>query len=108
VTATVARVTQPGSRIFAAQRLGSWLEWALPDRPVFVDSRIELFTAREWQDYVDASAGLEGWQNVLERYGVDVVVATRDQSAGLLPRIRHDAGWRQVYSDAHGSVFVRA
>jgi hypothetical protein len=108
VTAAVARVTDPGDRVFDAQRLGSWLEWALPDRPVFVDSRIELFTAREWRDYLDVSTGLEGWQEVLDDYGIDVVVATEDQQGPLLPRIRRDAGWRQVYSDQQGSVFVRS
>jgi hypothetical protein len=108
LTAAVERVTQPGSRIFDAQRLGSWLEWALPDRRVFVDSRIELFTPGEWRDYLNVSAGIEGWQDVLDRYAVDVVIATRSQQGTLLPRIRRDPGWRQVYSNADGSVFVRS
>ncbi|MGZ4126343.1 MAG: hypothetical protein ACXVQU_12415 [Actinomycetota bacterium] len=108
LTAAVERATQPGSRIFDAQRLGSWLEFALPDRRVFVDSRIELFTASEWRDYMNVSAGVEGWQALLDRYGVDVVVATRGQQGTLLPRIRSDPGWTQSYADSHGSVFVRS
>jgi hypothetical protein len=108
VTAAAGRVTPAGGRIFDAQRLGSWLEWALPDRAVFADSRIELLTADEWDDYLDVSSGVQGWQQVLDRYRVDVVVATTDQQGSLLPLIRRDPGWRQVYTDEDGSVFIRS
>jgi hypothetical protein len=108
LTAELVRATHPGARVFDAQPLGSWLEWSVPDRPVFVDSRIELFTPADWRDYRTVSAGLEGWQDVLDRWGVDAVIATRDQQTTLLPRIRRDPRWRLAYTDDDGSIFVRA
>jgi hypothetical protein len=108
LTAELTRVTDPGSHIFDAQPLGSWLEWALPDRRVFIDSRIELFTPAEWRTYDAVSAGREGWQATLDRWHVDVVVATRDQQLALLPKIAADPRWHLAYHDRDGSIFVRA
>jgi hypothetical protein len=108
LTAALARVAPPGSRVFDAQRLGSWIEWASPATPVFVDSRIELFSHREWADYDAVSDGVEGWGSILDRYAVDVIVAVPDQQAGLLTRLPTDPAWRLAYRDGDGSIYVRA
>ncbi len=54
-----ARVTS-ADRIFVPQSLGSWFELALPGVPVFVDSRIELFAAEVWDDYLTVSGAEPG------------------------------------------------
>ncbi len=108
VTAALARTLRPGDRVFAPQRWGSWFELALPDDPVFVDSRIEVFSESIWRQYQEVSFGLEGWQDVLDRWHVAAVVINPEQQAHLLPRIERDPGWRLAYRDTEGSVFVRA
>jgi hypothetical protein len=108
LTAALERVGSPGARVFAAQRLGSWIEWASPRTPVFVDSRIELFTRREWADYDAISNAVEAWRSILDRYGVDVIVAVPDQQAGLLARLPADPEWRLAYRDPDGAIYVRA
>jgi hypothetical protein len=107
VTASLQRVLQPGDRMFNPQIWGSWFELALPEHRVFVDPRIEVFSRGVWRDYDSVSAGAEGWQEVLDRWGVTVVVAERTQQAQLIPRIREDPGWRLVHEDPDGLVFVR-
>ncbi len=103
-----ARVTAPGDHLWVDQVWGSWFEYRLPDRPVFVDSRIELYPQRVWTDYLDVANGREGWQAVVDRWGVDVMVLSPGQSGALVDRIVHDPGWQQVYRDDDGSVYVRA
>ena len=107
LTAALRGVVGPGERVFNAQILGSWLEYAMPANPITVDSRIEVFPSTVWQQYLEVSAGQEGWQAVLDRWQVQAVIADPSQQGGLLPRIRRDTGWRQVYRDADGAVFVR-
>jgi hypothetical protein len=102
------RVSSPGDRVWVDQVWGSWFEYRLPDRPVFVDSRIELYPQRVWTDYLDAANGREGWQAILDRWEVDVVVLDPDQSGQLVERIGRDAGWQRAYLDDDGSVYVRA
>ena len=94
--------------MFDPQVWGSWFELTLPRNPVFVDSRIELFPTRVWSDYDAVSAASQDWQEILNRWHVAVLVAYRRQQGPLIPVIRKDSGWRLVYEDAQGLVFVRA
>ncbi|MFM2105330.1 MAG: hypothetical protein RL338_362 [Chloroflexota bacterium] len=73
VAARVAELTRPGERIFVPQRYASWFELAVPGRLVPVDSRVELFPARVWSDYLAIAAGGTGAAVRLERWGVALV-----------------------------------
>jgi hypothetical protein len=108
ITTTLERVLPPGTRIYNAQEWGSWFELSLPRDPVFVDARIEVFPRSVWLDYNAVAAGREGWQAILRRWNVDAVVLADDQQPALIPIIRRDPGWRLVYQDAVGSVYVPA
>jgi hypothetical protein len=99
---------EPGSRLFVSQTYASWFEYALPSMPVFVDSRIELFPTTLWDDYLAVGGAREGWQSVLDRWDVDAVVVNPDQDEQLLAHIADDPGWRLVFEDDSGSVFVRS
>jgi hypothetical protein len=107
VSSALAGLTRPGDRIFAPQPWGSWLELAVPNRLVAVDSRVELFPPAVWDDYGAVSGGNSNWSTVLDRWSVQAVVARPDQQAGLLPLISQDPRWRFAFSDATASVFVR-
>jgi hypothetical protein len=108
VTTTLLRALEPGDRIFNGQRWGSWFELALPENPVFIDSRIELFPGSVWREYLAVSAGRQGWQALLERHRVTAVAANPDQQRDLIPLLRGDPGWRLLYEGDDGLVFLRA
>jgi hypothetical protein len=106
LTAHLKRLAVPGTRLFNSQQWGSWFELAVPGRPVFVDSRIELFPKRVWEDYLSISNGREGWQAILERWHVRMVVLSERRQADLIPLIRREPGWRLAYRDKEGAIFV--
>lgn len=108
IVRALAEHLEPGDRIFNAQIWGSWLEYALPENPVFVDSRIELFHRRIWEQYLAVSTAREGWQEILNRWRITGVAADRGQQADLIPWIRRDPSWQLVYEGDEGLVFVRA
>ena len=92
ITAAVRAAARPGDRIWNAQRWGSWLEFAVPDAPVAVDSRIELIPADAWDDHLALSSGDPDWAAILDRRGVTIVVASATEQRGLIPllsRRRH-------------------
>jgi hypothetical protein len=107
ITAELRRTLQPGERWFNPQEWGSWFELALPANPVFVDSRMEVIPDGVWQDYYAVSLARQGWQDVLDQWGIDVVVLARDQQRSAIPAVAEDPGWRLVYQDADGLIFVR-
>jgi hypothetical protein len=97
----------PGTRTLVHQPWGSWFEYALPDVPVFVDSRIEIVPKDIWHDYGQVGFSGAEWKQVLDRWDVQAIVASKDWH--LLPTLEHPgSGWRVVYSDDDGALLERA
>lgn len=96
-----------GSRVVVPQPWGSWFEFASPDTSVFVDPRIELYPADVWNDYLTVRNAGAGWQEILDRYDVEGVVADRGTWGPLIAELQDDAGWHLAYEDREGMVFVR-
>jgi hypothetical protein len=101
-----ARELAPGTRTLVHQPWGSWFEYALPDLPVFVDSRIEIVPVGIWHDYGQVGFSGAEWKDVLDRWGIQAIVAAEDWD--LVPVLRDDPGWRIAYQDDDGYLFVRA
>ncbi|MFZ6027523.1 MAG: hypothetical protein ACOYYS_07380 [Chloroflexota bacterium] len=94
--------------VFHAMSFGSYLDWAAqPEYPVFVDSRIELYPVSVWQDYIEISAALAGWEDELAAYGVNTLMLSPFEQAGLVAAVRVSAHWQLVYEDTAALVFVR-
>ena len=107
LTAAAQAHLQPGTRTLVHQPWGSWFEFALPDIPVFVDSRIEIIPADVWHDYGEVGFSGAQWKDVLDRWDVQAIVASADWE--LLPVLEAPgSGWRLVYQDDDGALFVRA
>ncbi len=107
ITEAVLADSPAGARIWNAQRWGSWLELTDPGATVAVDSRIELIPGAAWDDHLVVSAGAAGWSDILDRWGVTVVVASLTEQRGLIPQLRASSGWRVAYEDDLGVVFMR-
>jgi hypothetical protein len=103
VTAALRAAARPGDRVFNPQPWGSWFEFAIPELPVAIDSRIELFPVETWDDYETVVSGGDGWQAILDRWQVTLVAATRDDA--FVDRL-HAAGWGDAYTDRDGIVLT--
>jgi hypothetical protein len=96
-----------GTRTLVHQPWGSWFEYALPQNPVFVDSRIEIVPKEIWHDYGQVGFAGADWKHVLDEWNVQAIVASADWD--LLPMLEDPSnGWRVVYSDDDGALLVRA
>jgi hypothetical protein len=102
ITAALRELVQPGDRLLNPQIWGSWFEFAVPDLPVAIDSRIELFQVDVWNRYDLVMAGRDGWEAQLDEWRVTVaVVAAGDP--GLKQRLA-SLGWQTAYEDEDGSI----
>jgi hypothetical protein len=104
----VLETVEPGTRLFVAEPWASWFELVAPDYPVFVDPRIELFSSAIWNDYDAISDAADGWERIVDRWGIDVLVLSQSQQSDLIAVIGDDPSWRVVYGDADGLLLVRA
>jgi hypothetical protein len=105
VTAALRATARPGDRLFNPQPWGSWFEFAVPDLPVAIDSRIELFGVETWDDYEDIASGRGGWQAMLERWGVTLAVVSPGDDAFGARLVA--AGWQAAFDGPDGRLFKR-
>jgi hypothetical protein len=110
------QVTQP---MFNTYEYGGYLIWRLwPGQRTFIDGR--ALSESVFQDYVrilynhDASDGMPSGEELLNRYGVEVIVMnTFEYAAGtvylLAPALADPAQtvWKLVYQDPQALVFMR-
>lgn len=85
---------------------GGYLIWAMPEHPVFIDGRSDLY---EWAGVFGQYGEWELLQSdpnaLLDKYNVNFCLLDRDSPmVHVLPLLPN---WKQVYSDQSSVIFVR-
>ncbi len=105
VTEHLKAATLTGS-MFNSYNWGGYFIYWLPDKPVFVDGRTDLYGDTFLsKDYLQTASGAPDWEATLDKYKVDYVVMEAD--SGLARSLRTAAGWKLDYEDKQAVVFVR-
>ncbi|MCJ7438847.1 MAG: hypothetical protein MUP97_13935 [Acidimicrobiia bacterium] len=75
------------------------------DQRVFMDDRYDMYPLSVIHDFTTMNSGTPGWDRVLRKHDVEVVVWGRDRV--LTQLLRRDDGWRVTYGDPDYVVLVR-
>ena len=82
-----------------------------PDRKVLMDPRLEVHTEQTLRDYRDLERELDSGTNgprMLDRFGVDLVVAGGEQNVGIQATLLSSPYWKCIHWDSIAAVFVRS
>ncbi len=90
------RENRPAGNLFNEYNWGGYLLWALPEYPVAVDGRTDLYGDAVLRRYLEAYAAAPGWQATLNAWGVRLALLAPNAPLGDALR---EAGWRAVYRD---------
>jgi hypothetical protein len=94
--------------LFNAMSFGSYLIWeAQPYFPVFIDPRIDLYDASTIVEYITASSAGEDWQEILDQYGIQTIMASPQEQAGLIEALDDSQLWIRIYTDSAAVIFGR-
>lgn len=86
---------------------GSYLIHALPDRPVWLDTRIQvIFTAEQAHNYIFVQSADDGWDSFLEDNHVNLLFLARTQPA-IVDAVQNSSEWCEQYSDDVALIFSR-
>ena len=97
-----------GARVWAPQTWGSFLEWAVPEVRVAIDSRVELFPPPVLIDTDEVAGGGTGWLSTLTVRRVDaLVLSTDDATVSKLQELDRSPMWKRVYGDDDGTIWLR-
>jgi len=95
------------ARMFHEVGYGSYLIWAAPEYPVFVDTRVELYDEAIWMDYVQVSQARHGWEQTLSAYGVDTLMLSHELQSPLIEAAQDSRSWKTVYSDEETAILAQ-
>jgi hypothetical protein len=93
----------PG-RLFNSYNWGGYLLWELPEYPVFIDGRTDLYNDEVINQWLQVVRAEPGWQQILDRWGVRLVLIEP-----AMPLVGHlkNAGWQELYRDDVAVVYAR-
>jgi hypothetical protein len=94
----------PSGKMFNSYNWGGYLMYHAPQYPVYIDGRTDLY-GNKVLEYVDIAFANEGWQERLDREGIDVVVV--ESASPLADELRGNPGWYTAHGDEVASVFTR-
>ncbi|MDH7485251.1 MAG: hypothetical protein QHJ81_03125 [Anaerolineae bacterium] len=94
-------------RVFHDQGYGSYMIWASPEIPVFIDTRIELYPPAQWDDYIALSQARYDWLAILDRYGIDTLLLQRESQQPLIEAATASPDWERCYEDEQTVIFQR-
>ncbi len=90
------RIHQPPGRLFNAYNWGGYLLWALPEHPVYIDGRSDLYDDELITEWLGVVRAQPGWQDVLDRWDVRLILVEPDTP--LVSELEGE-GWEELYAD---------
>jgi hypothetical protein len=82
----------------------SYLEFTLPERPTWIDTRFEVFPVAQWQQYRDITLASYNWESQLEATGAKLAMVS-SQYLDLLNAISGSSSWCEIYRDDVASIY---
>ena len=98
----------PQGMVFNIYEWGDYLQWNGPQgMKVFVNSHAHLVPREVWQAYMQIIEQRSGWEDALDRYGVNTIVLDRDHREPLIKRLKEDEKWKVGFEQDGQVVFLR-
>jgi hypothetical protein len=92
----------PPGRLFNEYAWGGYLIWAVPEYPVYVDGRTDLYGDEVIGEWLRVMTAEPGWQELLERDQVRLALIAPGQTLG---HEMQRTGWRVLYQDSTAVLF---
>ena len=98
------RQEHPQGRLFSSYAWGGYLDWAVPEYPVFIDGRTDLFGDEVIGEWLRIDGVESGWEESLARWQVRLVLLPPGHPLG---KALEQSGWRTRYHDETAVVYER-
>jgi hypothetical protein len=86
---------------------GSYLAFAMPSRPTWLDSRFFVFPPEQMDKYQLISHGSPGWNDLLGREGVNLLLLSATSQSKLIENAAISSQWCMQYHDEYAFIFSR-
>ena len=93
--------------LWADLAFSSYFVHALPERPVWIDTRFEVYPVEQWQAFKAIDSAAWNWQSLLDKTGAKLLVISRASQPDLLFALEKSPVWCEAYGDSLAVVFTR-
>ena len=95
------------ARVFSSDQWNDYLVYRnFPRQRIFIDGRHNYYGEKLITDYVRIEQGHPTWQELMDRYRLDVVLI-RPETA-LVTLLKQSGGWRLIDQDKETMLFARS
>ena len=85
----------------------TYMTYALQERKLFMTNRFEDFPAGQFDDNKHIANADYDWQALLDHYGVNLLMPSREYQPDLIEAAAASPDWQQIYSDDQTVLFAR-
>lgn len=85
----------------------SYLEFAMPERPTWIDTRFEVFPVEQWQAYKDITNATYQWSELLDDTNANLLMVSVQAQPKLLAALAGTSTWCEQYRDDVAIIFLR-
>ncbi|MBI3168440.1 MAG: hypothetical protein HYZ22_08185 [Chloroflexi bacterium] len=85
---------------------GSYLEFMLPSRPTWMDTRMYSFPQAQWEEYVRVT-NADGWQEMFDREGINLLLLSQAAQPALIEAVSSSPLWCEEYRDEYAVIYSR-
>jgi hypothetical protein len=93
--------------LWADLAFSSYLVYALPERPVWIDTRFEVYPVDQWEKFKAIDAAKWNWQDLLDDTGANLLMISKLSQPDLLAGLERSEAWCTVYDDQIAVIFLR-
>lgn len=92
--------------MFNNDEMGDYIIYAAwPQYKVFFDGRSDMYGAERMKEYFKISRVQLGWDEVIEKYNIDLIIYNANSPLSLFLMERKD--WHLIYADEVANIFVK-
>jgi hypothetical protein len=95
---------QIGGNLFNSYNWGGYLTWALPQTPVFIDGRADLYGTELINEWWNVADGTPQGLAVLDQWKIQTILL---EPSWPVIKILPSMGWREVYQDNMAVIFIK-
>ena len=86
---------------------GSYLEFALPSRPTWLDTRFFIYPPAQMEAYQNISSASPDWETLLQKEKINLLFLSLENQPRLIKAVEGSTQWCEQYRDKTAIIFSR-
>jgi hypothetical protein len=98
------KINRPPGRMINSYNWGGYLIWEIPEYPVFIDGRTDLYSEGIFDEWLKVVQAEDAWEDVLNKWDVRMILLEPDMP--IMDELVEN-GWISMYSDNQANIFIK-